>query len=423
MKTNHAHLQRKKNQWPLLLAAAASLAAVHLTPARAAIDILHSFTGSTSDGNHPFTSLTVSGSTLYGTTDEGGTANGGAAFSMNADGSGFNVLHSFENAPGNGGVPRSSLTLDGTTLYGTTIFSGGGNSGAVYRMNTDGSGFSLLHTFAGSQVYSPLTLSGATLYGMTRGSGSFNVGTVFSLNTDGSGFTPLHTFSNSTDNGRRPDGGLTLSGSTLYGMTEVGGVGNGGTIFSMNTDGSGFGLLHSFTGGAGDGLFAPGSLTLAGSKLYGMTTNGGSSDSGTLFSINTDGTGFSLLHSFTGGANDGADSEGSLTLLGSKLYGMTGAGGSSNNGTLFSINTDGTGFDLLESFGGAPADGADPVWGALTPSDDGSTLYGMTLLGGTADRGVVFAESIAAVPEPGTALFGVALVGIAAVRRRRATAV
>ena len=39
----------------------------------------------------------------------------------------------------------------------------------------------------------------------------------------------------------------------LYGTTAQGGSANGGTVFTIRTDGSGFQRLHTFVGGAGDG--------------------------------------------------------------------------------------------------------------------------------------------------------------------------
>ena len=54
-----------------------------------------------------------------------------------------------------------------------------------------------------------------------------------------------------------------------------------------------------------------------------------------------------ILHSFGGGSGDGAGPNGSLTLVGSKLYGVTGSGGSSNQGTIFSMNADGSGYSLV----------------------------------------------------------------------------
>jgi uncharacterized repeat protein (TIGR03803 family) len=275
--------------------------------------------------------------------------------------------------------------------------------------------FTLLHEFAGgntdgSSPYGSLTLSGSTLYGMTRFGGSGDAGTVFKMNTDGTGFSLLHEFSGGVDDGRIPFGSLTLSGSTLYGMTSQGGSGGRGTIFTINTDGSEFSLLHSFTGGVNDGRNPFGSLTLDGSTLYGMTSQGGSIGFGTVFKMNTDGTGFNLLHEFSG--SDGQNPFASLTLDGSTLYGMTTYGGSGGQGTVFQINTDGTGFSLLHEFGG----GTDGKWPYGYWTLSGSTLYGMTSEGGRSNLGTVFSI---AVPEPGiSALLLAGLAGLWLLRRR-----
>jgi uncharacterized repeat protein (TIGR03803 family) len=147
----------------------------------------------------------------------------------------------------------------------------------------------------------------------------------------------LHSFTDGPADGSFPFGSLVLAGSTLYGMTQTGGTSGGGTVFRIGTDGSGFGLLHSFASGPGDGARPRGDLTLSGSTLYGMTGLGGSSALGTIFGIETDGTGYSVLHSFAGGPGDGANPEGSLIILGSTLYGMTAVGGASNRGVVFSF--------------------------------------------------------------------------------------
>jgi len=264
-----------------------------------------------------------------------------------------------------------------------------------------------------------VTLSGPKLYGMTYLGGAVGGGALFNMNTDGTDFRLLHSFTGGASNGKQPLGALTLSGSKLYGMTLYGGSSDKGTLFSINTDGTGFSLLHAFTGTASDGAIPYGSLTLSGSKIYGMTSAGGAADTGTLFSMNINGAGFTVLHSFAG-TSDGSNPQGSLTLVGSVLYGMTSGGGSSNKGAIFSIGNDGSGFQLLESFGGAPVDGAFPMWGEFTVSGDESTLYGMTFNGGTADQGVVFSR---AVPEPsGFALVGLGALLLATRRRRNARA-
>src|SRR6185503_18357923 len=176
----------------------------------------------------------------------------------------------------------------------------------------------------------------STLYGTTPSGGSSNVGTVFKVNTDGSGYAVLKNFAGGGD-GANPYAGLTLSGSTLFGTTFGGGsFGFGyGTVFQINTDGSGYTVLNSFEGASDDGASPQGDLTLSGSTLHGTTTYGGSSDNGTVFQVNTDGSGYAVLKNFTSG--DGAVPRAGVALSGSTLYGTTQTGGSSGFGTVFQV--------------------------------------------------------------------------------------
>jgi len=351
--------------------------------------LLHHFAGGTADGQYPNGSLTLDGSTLYGMTNAGGSSNLGVIFMIATDGSSYNVLHHFAGGTTDGQYPNGSLTLDGSTLYGMTAGGGTTGYGVVFKIATNGSGYTILHHFAGGTTDGrypkrSLTLDGSILYGMTASGGSTDYGVVFKIATDGTGYTVLHHFAGGTTGGQNPYGSLTLYGSTLYGMTHYGGVPNGGVIFKIATDGSGYTVLHYFSG---EGKNPGGSLTLDGSTLYGMTTGGGTTGYGVIFKIATDGTGYTVLHSFNGSATDGARPYGSLTLNASTLYGMTRYGGPSGRGTVFKIATDGSGFTILHYFAGGTSDGQSP-YGSLTL--DGSTLYGMTSSGGASDRGTVF---------------------------------
>ena len=311
--------------------------------------LLHSFAGPVADGREPFGSLILSGSTLYGMTHKGGAYDLGTVFSMETDGSGFSLLHSFAGVPNDGQFPNGDLILSGSTLYGVTMWGGYSGNGAIFRIQTDGSDFAILHGFPG--VYAmggptgSLILSGSTLYGMTYLGGENHLGAVFRIQTDGSGFTILHSFggqlgfSGAVD-GQRPSGSLLLSGSTLFGMTGWGGEGGVygyGVIFKLQTDGTNYTLLHSFDDSAAYGRYPEGALILCGSTLFGMTLSGGDKDSGTIFNIETDGSGFTLQHQFAGGADDGAHPDGSLILSGPTLYGMTRLGGDGNGGVIFSL--------------------------------------------------------------------------------------
>ena len=304
---------------------------------------LHGFVGGAGDGRFPQGTLTQSGTTLYGLTEFGGVSNFGVVFQIRTDGSGYTNLHTFIGYPGDGQWPQSSLTLSGTNLFGTTQNGGTNDLGVIFRVNIDGSGYTNLHTFVGvpgdgRAPQGPLTLSGTTLYGMTMNGGVDDLGMIFRVNVDGSGYTNLHSFAGGPGDGADPYGALTLSSSTIYGMTHFSAVSNFGMIFKMNADGSSFTNLHSFVGAPGDGQNPNGTLTLSGTTLYGMTLYGGASNTGVLFQVQTDGSGYTNLHSFVGGAGDGAYPEGSLTLSGTTLYGMAAYGGSNNRGVAFALS-------------------------------------------------------------------------------------
>jgi uncharacterized repeat protein (TIGR03803 family) len=132
----------------------------------------------------------------------------------------------------------------------------------VFKINTDGTGYTILHNFSpinyngaigvftnadGANPFAGLITNSAgnALYGTANGGGSSGYGTVFAVNTDGTGFTNLHSFTYS--DGAAPWAGLIVSGTTLYGTAMQGGRSGNGTVFKINTDGTGFTILHGFT--------------------------------------------------------------------------------------------------------------------------------------------------------------------------------
>jgi uncharacterized repeat protein (TIGR03803 family) len=222
--------------------------------------------------------------------------------------------------------------------------------------------------------------------------------------------TTLHQFTalNSVflnNDGAFPSAGLVQAGSILYGTAAQGGTAGGGTLFKINMDATGFGVLHAFTpanpntGAPGDGAYPLGALILSGNALYGTTSSGGASDSGIVFKINIDGTAFVTLHAFTtpdpntDTNTDGAFPWAGLILLGNTLYGTATQAGDSGAGTIFKVNTDGTGFARLHSFSALDAatgtnnDGAYPLGGVILFSN---TLFGTTYRGGALGTGTVF---------------------------------
>lgn len=361
--------------------------------------VLHHFAGGDADGAVPLGGLIQSGSTLYGMTKAGGCHGNGTIFRINTDGTGFQLMHSFASGDSDGQYPYGSLLQSGSILYGMAGAENTNYGGTLFQIGTDGTGFQVLHRFEGLPSdgrwpYGSVIQSGSTLYGMTVAGGkgdtgsNLSGGTVFRINTDGTGYKILHHFAGGSDDGSWSAGNLTLVGTYLYGMTYKGGSSDLGTIFKVSTDGAGFQVLHSFSGAPNDGAKTHDSFTQFPSDpaLYGTTGNGGTKDLGILFKVNTDGTGFHLLHSFDGGANDVAKPLGARIKSDSIFYGTTKS--KSGNGAIFSINTDGSAYQILHDFIGA--DGA-------RPSDvfrSGSTVYGMTWKGGSQNLGVIFALTV-----------------------------
>jgi uncharacterized repeat protein (TIGR03803 family) len=373
---------------------------------------LHSFAGGGSDGFEPMGSLVINGSgDLCGTTGAGGSSNAGTVFTIKADGGGFRLLHSFAD-PNKGKAPCGSLALDDIgNLYGTTCGGGPSNGGTVFKLGTDGTGFHLLHSFAGGvgdgRGPGSVLLDGSgNIYGTTGFGGQqarttpFGTlydgsGTIYRLKTDGTGFQLLRAFAVDqnavipTD----PSGPSSLIGDglgSLYGTTFIGGTSGVGTVFKVRTDGSGFEILHSFSGGASDGRNPIGSLFLDRlGTLYGMTQGERSASvQATAYKIRTDGTGYQVLRTFID-THDGIGPQGSLILDGSgTLYGTMAYGGSWNAGTVFAVNADGSFFQVLHAFAGFSSDGGRP-WASLIPDESGY-LYGTTTFGGFSYEGTVF---------------------------------
>jgi uncharacterized repeat protein (TIGR03803 family) len=302
------------------------------------------FSGTT-NGNHPCGSLIYDGTYLYGTTNNGGTSNMGVVFKIKTDGTGYLKLLDFNGANGSYSA-GGSLYYDGTFLYGMTSAGGASGSscggygcGTIFKIMPSGTGYTKLFDFNGTNgeaTIGSLISDGTYLYGMTQSGGANNDGTIFKIKTDGTGYINLLDFNGA--NGNHPWGDLFYDGTFLYGLTSLGGTNSDGVIFKIKTDGSGYLKLFDFSGFPTDGANPYGSLIYDGTYLYGMTKQGGvTHDEGTIFKIMPNGTGFINVSDFND-PSTGANPQGSLFSDGTNMYGMTSDGGANNDGTIFKIS-------------------------------------------------------------------------------------
>jgi uncharacterized repeat protein (TIGR03803 family) len=349
-------------------------------------------------GEGSWGSLVSSGNTLYGTAGLGGAHSQGVIFSVHTDGTGYTDLIDFNNlnAP-LGAQPYGSLILSGDTLYGMTD-QGGVGAGVIFAVQTNGTGYSDLVNFNrvnGGNPIGSLILSRDTLYGMTEIGGTHGDGIIFSVQTNGAGFSDLVDFDDTVaPMGLYPAGSLILSGSTLYGMARFGGIYGYGVIFKVQTNGTGYTDLLNFNDTiTPKGANPQGSLILSGNTLYGMTFDGGANEDGVIFSLKTDGTGYTDLVDFNDTmAPMGSGPFGSLILSGTTLYGLTTGGGSHGSGVIFSVQTNGTEYiDLLDFNDTIAPMGTAPSGNLLL---SGNTLYGATIGGGSHNHGVVFSFNL-----------------------------
>ena len=235
-------------------------------------------------------------------------------------------------------------------VYGTT-YAGGTGSGVVYKLTPAGSGWteSVLYTFAGgsdgASPWAGVTLDQAgNLYGTTAAGGAFGGGTVYELSPSGSGWTKrtLYSFQQQPDGGNPYAGVLLDPAGNLYGATQYGGSGGGGTVFELSPSGGGwtYTVLYGFVGSGGGHAKGPVADLVMDSagNLYGTTAGDGAYRFGCVFKL-THGSGgwtYTSLHDFTSGS-DGNLPRSNVVFDGSGHLYSTAYGGVDGKGMVFQI--------------------------------------------------------------------------------------
>ncbi|MGA2739359.1 MAG: choice-of-anchor tandem repeat GloVer-containing protein [Bryobacteraceae bacterium] len=378
----------------------AMVPAMIATPPAAAqtFKLLYAFTGG-EDGGGPWGTPLLTGNILYATTFYGGSASAGEAGAV------FEFLpatltgapfYDFTGQP-NGAAPMSGLITDGFgDFFGTTTKGGFLLNGTIYEIS-DGAEI-VINSFNGTDGKTPegsiFMDAAGDLYGTTSQGGANDAGTVWAFSAFG-GFVPLYSFGATQTDGVNPASGVVLvlspntGVSSVYGTTTEGGSSNWGTIYSVNLMTKVEKILYDFRGGAAGGTPVGGMVYDGKGDLIGTASQGGSADgtagSGVVFGYSLTKMAYKVLHTFTG--PDGSQPMAALTPDGKgNYYGTTYAGGAHGYGTVFELNSTGT-LTTLYSFTNG-TDGAYPYGGVTL--DSSGNVYGAATGGGQHGWGTLF---------------------------------
>ena len=339
--------------------------------------------------------------TLYGTTAAGGSGSG-TIFRANPTSSGHSTLYQFSADGVNGMRPFGMILGADGALYGTAA-GGTKQAGVLYKVNRDGTGYTLLHTFYLSSddglgpIAPPIQGPGGRLFGLTEFGGNLSAapgppgfGTVYQVDADGSNYAVLFRFSTNTLAGDYPTALLLGTDGVFYGA-GMAGTNESGFIYRLSTDGNGYAVVYNFDASPPQGQLPTCLIQGSDGWLYGTTLYGGSSTAGTVFKLQTSGTGYVQLYAFSTNNFDGQWPQGIVQGRDGMLYGTTQLGGDQGLGTVFRVGTDGTGYSVLYSFTGA--EGATPLAPPIQGAD--GALYGTLSSGGPNGVGSVFRLAVA----------------------------
>lgn len=195
--------------------------------------------------------------------------------------------------------------------------------------------------------------------------------------------TFIHSFSGS--DGKSPVGAIAKSGSSLYGVANQGGTSNTGTIYKVDTNGGNFQALRSFGGAEG---FPSTGLTLDGSTLYGGMY-------GSIYSIQPDGSNYQPNAIFlpTDPINFSQPAA-NLRIQGGKVFGIaTGSPPDFTNEAFQASLSSSSSYTTRHVFNSV-TDGVHGIGPVGTPATDGTSVFGATLSGGSATSGVIYKYAI-----------------------------
>jgi uncharacterized repeat protein (TIGR03803 family) len=345
------HSSRPLSLRSLLIAALLFIPAA-LSAQTATLALYYDVSNSGSDGTNPYGGvIQASDGNIYGVNQYGASAGDGTLFRITSQSPyTFQVLHTFTGSTTDGAVPNALIELPDGNLYGTTSYGGVNNRGTIFKFNPATSKFTLLYSFAnktsdGDNPYGHIIFDGTYIYGTTyaNDSDATSFGTLWKYKPDlgsgSSGPTVLLLFDNATnaDFGEQPWDGVTDVDGVLYGTSFQGSGFTCGALFSSAITGTDNQVLHIFTNGL-DGCGPLASVKYwSDGYLYGTTNQ--YQDANTLFgSVYHSGTSPNTL-TFNTSFSSAAYPDGDVAFDGSGNLLFVNANGGTNNTGEFEFMT------------------------------------------------------------------------------------
>lgn len=370
----------------------------------------------------------------------GGFHKGGVLFQFDLNKNLYKIIHHFEGAEGRS--PQGGLVFQDDLLYGVTFEGGKNRKGTVFRYDIRRDSLGVLHHFEGKDKYSNigkktrLSLLDKTLFGLVERGGEYGKGLLYSLNlknlifencidfNDNIGTYPLAPLTisktgkifGSTSKGKSSKDGkifkydptekkntillsfdevegnylqsqmASIKDSILIGVTSYGGSSNSGIIFEFNLKTKEYKstkhLSKKTTGSISKGTLC----STENGNLYGYLSEGSRYNCGSLYKYNYLQNDFKVVHEFN--KNQGYDFDNGLIVNGDKeLLGVARSGGKRTRyGNIFSMNISNNSYKQLINFQDSP-NGRKPI-GDLIPYKN--YVYGVTQYGGKSDKGTIY---------------------------------
>ncbi|MFT3907973.1 MAG: T9SS type A sorting domain-containing protein [Ferruginibacter sp.] len=343
-----------------------------------------------SDGSRPQADLVkASNGKFYGITLLGGANNLGVIYEYDYSSNTYTKKIDMTAAGGN----QSAYTMveaPNGKFYGTTYEGGANGAGVIFEYdyvnNIYTDKIDMVISDGRYPIASLFLAPNGKFYGVAKAGGVAGNGVIFEYDYTTNTYTKKFDFGNAATNGSKPQAPLMLaSDGKLYGVTSEGGANDNGTVYQYDYTTNSFVKktdLQSINGNACASVL----VEAANGKCYATTSIGGIADQGVLFEYDFTANSYTKKKDL-GVALSGADLWAApVKANNGKIYFVSWRSGANDIGTI--IEYDHTTNTYTKKYDFTYDDGARSYSG-MTQANNGK-LYGMTNEGGLNTEGTLY---------------------------------